>query len=105
MAGHAAKGFGHLQTGRQADLKETGTEVGAAEPAALLPLQRPELALRLQGGGVKDRVLVGLLQQQAGGVGFVDGVEGDEKRPFLGQVLQPVHPVGDAEFAGLGSLV
>jgi hypothetical protein len=55
---HAADRLGDGEAGLQAVLVEAGAEVGAAEPGASPPLQRPELVLGADRVGVEERMLV-----------------------------------------------
>ena len=57
-ATHAAKLFGHGKAGLQTILMEARAEVGPAEPDTPLPLQAPQLLLRLYGRRIEDGVLL-----------------------------------------------
>ena len=62
---HPAQGLGHGQAGLQSVLVESGPEVGAAVPDPALTLQRPELALGLDGRGAEQGMLVDLASQDS----------------------------------------
>ena len=78
-------------------LVKAGAEVGAAPPGVALALQRPQLALRAHSPGVEQRMLESLGANHLRGIGRRGRVQGDEQRRIGGQVLQAVHPVGDAK--------
>ncbi len=61
----APHGLGGGQAGLERILVEAVPEVGAAEPGPPHALQGPEAPLRLDGGGVVERMLVGDLGNQA----------------------------------------
>ena len=57
-AAHTAKLFGDGEARLQSILVKARAEISAAEPGIAHALQRPELLLRADGGGVEERMIV-----------------------------------------------
>ena len=96
-AGDAAQLLRHRQPRLEPVLVEAMAEVGPAEPGPPRPLEVPQQPLGSDGVAVIDRVLV---EEAAvdGPLGrALGGIEGDEQGQVAGQVLEPVHPIADAD--------
>src|SRR5262245_31308523 len=91
----AAKLLGDRQPCLQPVLVEASAEMRAAEPGVVHALQRPELFLRADGGGVEQGMIVLGLVEHA--VGARHGARVEREKELFARVdaLQLVHPIGD----------
>src|SRR5688572_3830628 len=76
---HLAELFGDRQSGLQPVFVEAGAEMRAAEPGVPLPLQRPQMLLRADGGGVEQGMVVEFARNDRARARRMRRIERDEQ--------------------------
>jgi hypothetical protein len=97
--------LGDVEASRQRVFVEAVPAVAAAEVGVSRALDAVEIPLCADGGGIVRRVLERESGVRCRRYRDTAGVHRDEKRCDVRQVLQPVHPVGDADVAVVAAAV